>query len=412
MVLARRLLSAASGAGSFSPPVPAVSSLATSGFWNDIAEPRAAYHNGKTYITFVRDNGHLYAAEYVHATQTLSSPVDLVTTTSPDGVIHNSPAILVRDSDKRIIVAASEDSASAQPVLWTSTNAEDATAFGAVQLIPPSVAYPTYPVIVQLKGVANQPIYFFVRVYQAPTFRTGYFKSSDGGSTWSAWQSLIEPVSTSSQYHRIGSDGDTRIDIFTTDTNRVDSPSSVYHMYMVADTLHQSDGTSIGAASAGPYNAADGTLVKNSSEGSCRADAWAYDGTGKPSVLLLVNSGGTTTLARHGRWTGSAWSVHNIADSDGIVGSNVYISSGAMSKADPFTVYFPRKVSGKFELYRYTSGNSGVTWSGAALTAGSSFDNVMPDTPLDATGTLRVLWGLGTYTSDADFDFTMQGYGV
>lgn len=403
------------GSGASTPP--AIFSLATSGFWNDVAGPRAAYYNGKTYLAWVTSDGHIHAAQYAHSTRTLSTPVDLATTSGPDGTIHNSPAILVRASDHRIIVAASEDLASAQPALWTSTNPEDATAFGSVQLIPPSVASPSYPNIEQLASVTNQPIYYFVRIYDsgASTFYTGYFKSTDGGATWAAFQKLWKPVATSAQYHTILGDGASRIDFFVTDTNRtVGNPSSVYHAYLDGSSgnLYKSDGTLIGAASAGPYFATAGTLVQDASLGSCRSEAAGYSG-GKPHVLLIVNDGNTTTntLARVGRWTGSTWQVNAVASAGGIIDSNWFISSGSISKSDPNTVYFPIKVGSHFELWRYTSPDGGTTWGGSALTSGSASDNAMPDTPLNATPTFRVLWGLGTYTSDSSFTFTMQGYG-
>jgi hypothetical protein len=71
----------------------------------------------------------------------------------------------------------------------------------------------------------------------------------------------------------------------------------------------------------------------------------------------------------------------------------------------------PVKVGAHFELFRYTSADSGATWGGTALTSGSASDNAMPEAPLNAASGLRVVWGLGTYTDDATFSFVMQGYG-
>ena len=406
-MLARRLLIAGSGASFTTPAVAAAFSLGVTGFWNDVASPHGAYYNGKTYLAWVDDTGELYAAEYVHSTKTLSTPVDLGSTTSTDGVIHNAPSVLVRSSDRRIIIAASEDKTAATPGYWISTNAEDATAFGSFIPHAASLTNPTYPIIVQLSGGA---IYYFIRYYVsgASKFYTGYYKSTDGGSSWSSLQDLLIPDSTQSQYHSIGSDG-SRIDIFTTNTDRAASPSSLYHLYLdLSDVAHKSDGTTISAAR--PFVASEGTLVQNASLGACRADGWAYS-SGNPACLVLVNDadGGTNTLARAARWTGSAWQVNAVASAGGVVGGNVYVSSGGMSTPD--RLWFPRKVGSYFELFRYDSPDSGTTWNATQITTGSTADNATPGAVMDATSAFEVAWGLGTFTDADTFTFTLQGYG-
>ncbi len=197
-----------------------VRSLSTVGYWNQIAEPRCAYYNGQTYIAFVRDTGHVYAMAYAHGAGTTTSPHDFGATTSVDGAIHNAPCIIVRDSDKRPMWAQVSDDTSAQPAYAFTTNPEDATSWGSTNLIAPSKVNPTYPIVAQLKTVTNQPIYYFDRINLSGTYYTGFYKSTDGGSTWAAFQQLLKPVTTSSQYHTIFTNQGDRIDIFTTDTNR------------------------------------------------------------------------------------------------------------------------------------------------------------------------------------------------
>lgn len=409
MTLAHRLLVAAAGGGSFTAPV--VRSLGVMGYWNLAAEPRAAYYNGKTFLTWVTDSNDLYAAHYDHASHTLSTPYHFGTAdTSPDGSIHNQPSLLVRTSDHRVMVFQCSDASGEHPgVFWVSTSAEDATAFGSINLIDSLVTSPTYPIPVQL---ASGAIYYFVRYFTAGTAHTGYFKSTDDGSTWSAFVSLLSPASTTAQYCRLGTDG-TRIDIFTTDTDRVASPASIYHLYLdSSDNLRKSDGTLIGAAGSGPYSAASGTLVKNTSEGSCWTLGWGYDGSAVCGLIAVNDTASTRVLFRHARWTGLAWNVTNVTDSNGRIASNYFQTGAAMAKADPWTLYVPKKVGSFFELYRYSSTDTGSTWTGTALTSGSSEDNAAPDTPVNAASGLTVIWGSGTYTSDSNFDFTMTVYGT
>ena len=373
--------------------------------WNDMAEPRAAYCNGKTYLAWVGSDGHVRVAQYVHSTNALSTPVDLITTTSTDGIIHNSPAVCVRSSDRKIVVAVCQNKSTGDtPRVYISTNAEDASAFGVAVNVGSAVTSPTYPSLTEM----GSDLYCWFRRYDAPTFHTGFHKSTDGGATWGGWTPILSPVTTNAQYHRIGTNGN-RVDIFTTDTDRsAGNESAVYHMYLAGTTLYKSDGATIGAVGSGPYAANTGTLVQSNSLGAARAAGWSYDGSGNPCALILVNSGGTTTLARHARWTGSAWSVNAIADAGGIIGGNVYIGSGAMAKADPWTVYLSKKIGDHFEMWRYVSADSGATWTGIALTAGTQCeDHAMPDTPFNAASGLVALWALGRYASDTSYRFEL-----
>jgi hypothetical protein len=414
MTFARRLLMGAGGSGSFTSPT--VFDMGAVGYWNDVASPRDAYYNGKTYMAWVKDNGDIQAAEYVHAAKTLSTPVTVAAgTVALDGVEHNAPAVGVRASDGRVMVIWAPETYSDKPAFHLSTNPEDATAFGSALLIPPLGQY-GYTSIVQLTGVVNQPIYYFVRNYFSGVDHVGYFKSTDGGATWGAYQALISPGSGVGLYERIGTDGDTRIDIFVTDTDRVASPSAVCHFIFENDTLYQSDGTLIGTSF--PYSADAGTLVKSAAEGSCRCGGWAYDGAGHPACLLeVIDTSTTSILYRVGRFDGAAWTIHNVASSNGRIERSdhtmygYFQTYGAMTKNDPNTLYLMVKVGSYFEMFRFHSPDDGTTWSGVALTSGSSADNAAPDTPYRAASGLLVTWGLGTFNTDADFNFEIQGYG-
>lgn len=387
---------------------PAVRGLSVQGFWDTIAEPVAATYNGKTFLCWEDDNKHIWAAHYVHATGALSTPCDLgQILTAVDGAIHLCPAILVRKSDHRIMVFAVGNGAGVQPGVWVSTNPEDATAFGTVTNFGVVSDYD----YVQAVELSSGDIYVFGRHNgHALPARWGYWKSTDGGATWGSRVDMLGPkVGATGLYTRIGTDG-TWIDMFVTDTNRAESPASVYHFRFDGTDLFQSDGTLIGSTF--PYTADSGTLVKSSAEGSARPDGWGY-AAGKPYCLILVESGSVTTIARVAAWSGSAWVVYNVtgADSGGFVGGNPFVGSGSIAKGDPFTVYFPQKVGGHFEMFRYRSSDGGATWTSAQLTSGSVVDHAMPDTPIDESPGLRAVWGAGTYTSDSNFDFTVMGFG-
>lgn len=411
-MLARRLL-LAGGGGSFLSA--AVRDLGVAAWWANVSSPRAAYYNGKTYLTWVRDDGHLLVAEYVHATHALSTPVDLATTTAQDGIIHNNSAILVREPDHRIVVALSEQLVSGKLSTWISTNAEDATAFGSRISFGPLVVSPTWSSLAQLPDVADQPIVYIWKynVGGSGTFRWGRYISTDGGETWGTDADILFPTSTSSTYLTAIGNGSDRIDIFTTNTNRVDAPASIYHFYMQNDNLYKSDGTLVGAATSGPYNSNAGTLVRGTSEGSCWVGDVGYDGAGNPAVLVMVNhTADTHSLARLNVWNGSTWDAHDVKDLGLRADANWFITPGAMSKVDPYRLYLPVRVGSYFEIHRFVSSDSGASWSEEAITSGSVADNLVPTTPLNAASGAEVFWGLGTYTNDANYDFTLQVYGT
>lgn len=394
------------------PQLPAASAFAatsTQGFWNSEAEPVAAYYNGKTYFVWCDDSKHVWVASWNHSSQTSSTPVDLgVINIADDGAIHLTPCVLVRSSDHRIMVFASSNGGPSRPGYWLSTSPEDATAFGSVNLIPSGTGTYTYVSCAQLNNVTNSPIYLFTKFWSGGTGYLAYFKSSDGGSTWNASPTLLlGPQSTSTLFWRIGTDSGSRIDIYATTTDRAfATPAAVYHFLFQNDTLYQTDGTVLGTSF--PYTANQGTLVQDTSLGSAHCDGWAYQADLKPASLIMINTG-SDTLARVARWTGSAWQVNSVIAQGGFIGSNPFVASGAMSKASPNVVWLPVKVGSFFELRRYNSANDGASWLMNSVTSGSTADNAMPDTPLDAAPGFEVIWGNGTYTSDSNFDFDIKG---
>lgn len=397
-VIARRL--PVGGAITFPAPDEAsVHDLGESGFWNSVSSPHAAYYNGKTYLAWTDDAGDIYAAEYVHSTETLSTPV-LLTSGAPavDGTIHVSPAVLVRSSDRRIVVSVVANGGTHFPTIWISTEPEDATAFEAGIDVGAGGVF-TYTSLAE----TSDGMYLWVGYWTSGTRKLAYYKSADGGETWGSVVQVLEPATDSTFFWRI-SHNSTRMDIYATSTDR-SSPASVYHFIFEGDVLYDSEGNAV--AGSAPFPVTDGTLVTNGSLGTADTATATYDG-GEPCAALYIDAG-SSVLIRRARWTGSVWDVDTVADSGGEVGSNANINGAAI--ADASTVYVPVKVGSFFELYRYTTSDGGTTWDPTAITSGSAADNAMPECPQDADPAARVVWGLGTYTDDSDFDFTVQAYG-
>lgn len=400
-MLARRLLLAGSG-GSFEVPAAAFS-LGVTGFWSNVPDPVAAHYNGKSYIGFVTDAGDVGVSVYDHASASVTATTTIASaTTAPSGVIHNSPAVIVRSSDHRIVVAWSPETGAS--VVRISTNAEDISAFGA-PITAIADLNNDYSSLAEVGG----SIYLFTRPNPFGTGALSVVSSSDGGATWSSLSELVRPDSTATVYWRLVYDA-SWIHLFVTSTNRVDAASSVYHFKFDGTDLYKSDGTHIRAISAGFSVASDGTLVQNSSLGTARPEGCALDASGNPTVAILCyDTGAGYDLVRIGRWTGAAWSVNAVGNVGGL---HTFKFNEGVAFLDASTALIPRLVGSYFEIHRARTTDGWATYSETQVTTSSGADNLEPFAVKDGAAGLQAIWGRGMLTSGSNFDFTIQGYGT
>lgn len=402
-----------SSGGPFHPPGVRELTAAPHGGWTTPQFPEAAYYNGKTYFCWVNGTtGGLYVASYTHATGAVSTPF-LIDTPGVD--THNNPALLVRDSDKRIVVAFCRHFG-ANMFIRVSTNPEDVTAFGAAQNLGTGSNDHTYPAIVQLTGVANDPIYVFYRDFSGTvtttTGRLAYVVSEDDGATWSTVSYLMTGTSNLVPYWSITTDNDTRIDVISTDRDPYGSDGGtlvIAHFYIDGTdfSTYESDGTEITATR--PFNLGDATTVYDGADG----DSFVMDSmlsSGEPRFTFIVATSGSTISARHARWTGSAWTTSTIYNADWFPVDR-YFGSAAFDHSDPSKVYVAKKTGASTsELYRYTTPDNGATWdAGLALTSGSSNLNAAPIGIHNGVASLPTLWLRGTISSSTVFDFATYG---
>jgi hypothetical protein len=372
-------------------------SLGGTGFWNVMSGPQAAYHSGRTHLAWCDSSGQTWAAHWDHASLSLSTPVALGSPlTAVDGAIHVAPAVLVRPSDGRVLVANVANGGTTQPVLWTSSAPNDSSAFGSGAAFGSSGVY-TYADLVAL----GTEVYFITGFWNGSRDMVWY-RSTDGGATWGPKVVVMHPAVDSTFFWHLVGNG-SRIDIYSTDTDRT-VPSKVYHTYWDGSTLRNSAGTSMGALAAFSN---DGSLVSDASLGGAYVESATTDG-GQPAAVLFADTG-SSTLQRRAVWNGSSWALSTVVDQGGYIGSNPNIAGGAIAAGDATTVFAPVKVGAHFEMFRHETADGGATWSHSALTSSSVSDNASPSTPQDAADSLRCVWGLGTYTSDAAFSFAIQG---
>lgn len=409
-MFARRLLTAGEGGSIISPGdnVFAITE-APDGGWTQIQDPKAYHYHGYTYLGWIDGtSGATEVGAFDHATKT-TSVVHVTDLGSPDN--HDSPAVMVRDSDKRLLVAYGRANSS-QIRLKISVNSLDTDptlsgGFGTEALLDAQIGATeyTYPALIQLRSVTDDPIYLFFRdTVAASGFGSGhiaYSKSTDGGATWGAAVRVFSPPAERA-YRRVESNWTDRIDIFTTDRDPDDS--NLYHFYLdgTDDSLHASNGTALTA----PVTSSTATLVLAKTNGP----AWSWGGSwdGGPATVIMQNKSGDNRILT-ARWRSGAWKVDTVVESvGGQLGINTYGSGAAIHHTDPDTVYVARKDT-KFEMWRYSSSDDGDTWTGTQLTSGSSVDNVWAEVPHFAGSGLRAVWLAGTYTSDTNFSFGISG---
>lgn len=423
MTTGRRLMVAGGSSRSFARTDPVITvSAAPSGGWTQVQLDRAVHYAGRTYYGYHDGTtGNNELRVYTHATGTTGSAIILKAGIggvegSPDS--HAAPILMIRDSDKKLLAFYSGH-ATSQLWLRVSTNSLDtdptlAGGFAAESDLDSQLgktAY-TYPSAVQLRSVANDPIYLFFRDSQgvlggaSETSVLCYSVSTDGGATWSAATELFKRTNFL-PYWVVDSDFENRIDIFLIDGTGTalggsESPVKGWHFYFEGGSFRTSDGAAIGASM--PYGTASLTQVYDGSAGDI-AHAWDVNtNSGSPRALVPIDLG-TSTRYDYCHWTGSAWECHTmatIASGDGTTAGLVFDS------ADPSVVYAMDFISSAWELFKYRTFDHGQTWSTEQLTSGGGGNNA-PTRIRWRASDLRCLWFKGTGTSYLSYNVGTMG---
>lgn len=409
MVVARRLLLARGGGGSFvGPTFPIELTAAGDGGWNPQSGVKAAYYNGYTYLAWVDSSGNVEIAAFDHATRTMGATTTLHATLTAD--LHVSPTVLVRDSDKRIMVAYTKHD---EAVFYVriSTNPEDVSAFGSevnLDSVLGGTTY-TYPALHQQLGTTGDAILLFYR--DVLSIVTGalcytYTTDHDASPTWAAESVLYQNTGFQS-YWKVAGDGNVRQDVATTDGHPVsDAPTHLYHMYSDATNWHESDGTVISAGF--PFGPGDLTEVDDGSSGSCWPMSVCANG-GNPVIVYFRGTypQGDMDIIR-AKWNGSAW-VKKLVTNIGAPGTWYYPGGAVADPADPDTLYAIKWNGSRLGMYRATTIDDGDTWSWRAIDTGQSEDSVFPAEVRDAAAELRAIWLRGTITDETTFTLAVSG---
>lgn len=418
-VAAGRLL----GGIDYTPPVPTtgVFSLTTApnGGWTSPQYPKAVYYNGYSYFAWVNGStGAIFVASYDHATRTTSTPVQL-DSMGGDVDDHNNPAILIRASDHRIMLAFCLHGGPRMFVI-TSVNSLDSDptmtgGFNAALDLDAAIGgnHYTYPALIQLTGVAGDPIYLFYRDQSSTTGRLAYSKVADAGSSvaanWSARTIVLTAASTNRGYWSIASDFDTRIDVMSTDRDAYGSEGAVDmgHMYLdgTDDSWHKSDGTTITATK--PFTHSELTQLESNVAGAIAVDGIS---SVNPVFTYFIDNGDGTVTGKYARWDGAAWDKGAIYTA-GHLDLDRFYGYLAINRADNDEVFSGvRTGTETSDLRSYTTADGGATWdSGTDVTSGSTVYNVAAVPVVNGVADMPVIWLQGTWDSSFAFNFAILG---
>jgi BNR repeat-containing family member len=230
-------------------------------------------------------------------------------------------------------------------------------------------------------------------------------------------------------YVRYTSNGVDTIHLVYTEAHPRNYDTSLYHIFYRGGSLYGSDGTRIGALTAG-LTATQGTRIFQADPDHV---AWGndvvLDAGGQPVVTysvqvgsagLPVGQGGDDIRYRYARWDGAAWRDFALA----YAGSRLYSGEddySGLATLDPWdvsVVYISTNadpVTGAplistadqlrhYELFRGVTADQGATWTFTPITHDSTVDNLRPLCPSGGDGQRGVLlWLRGQYRAYTDY---------
>lgn len=413
------LLAAAGDGGGFTPPSNAFTlTAAPEGGWIFYSDPKAIHYGSLTYFGFVNGDGDIIVRSVDPVTRTVSGESVMHAALEVDD--HANPALLIRDSDHRLMVFYSKhnDTTTRLRVSTTSldTDPDISDGFAAEVSLDASIGGEDYSYVypMQLTGETNDPIYLFVRDIPGSGSTSDWVltKSTNGGSTWSAKTVIYSDTGRFAYMHAVRN-GDDRIDFAVSDGHPFhQTDTSIHHFYYEAGAYHESDGTVITL----PVNKSKATTIYDGTT----TRSWIWDiaidpNTGHPVVVYTTYPGGDGSDHRYNyaRWTGSAWDTNEIAAGGTHIYSNgdePYYSGGiSIDRLNTSRVYLSRQAPTQWELFAYTTADGGTTWTSRALTSGSASKQIRPTSVYDADPRLRVMWMSGTYNTFTDWDTGTKG---
>jgi hypothetical protein len=352
-------------------------------------DPRAIYSKGaseKTYIGFIDNGGTTKVWSYDHGTDQ-TAMATLHTAFEKDD--HDAPSLFLRN-DGRITAYYTRHGTDRFIFYRTTVNPENISTWQAEDTIitPQTVNGTCYTHEFQLKNENNR-IYLFMRnLGYGPTM----IHSDDNGGAWSAPRQVV--TSEDRPYTKYISDGESKVHFAFTDGHPRDQPTNcIYYMYMEQGKFYKASGALIKDTSALPVKTGSAYEADRVYNGATSGKAWiwdiALDAQKRPVLVFAVFPDDNNHHYYYARWTGTQWFTKDLVNAGkwfpqtpaGTTEPEPNYSPGAsLDHGDPSIVYLSRFVSGQCEIERWTTADSGKTWTSVPITKGSAKRNVRPIT--------------------------------
>ncbi|HPN55011.1 MAG TPA: BNR-4 repeat-containing protein [Candidatus Moranbacteria bacterium] len=383
-------------------------SMLADGAWCWFQDPRAVSYNNKTYVGAVSTDGNIVILQYDNRTGASTFSILHEYLNADD---HAAPSILIRP-DGRIMVFYSAHLGS-EMYYRISTNPENISSWGTETKVnvenTPGAGGHTYPSPIQLSGESNKLYLFWRGGNIQPNFST----STDGGTTWSAVKTLVN-VPDQRPYIKYASDNVDEIHFAFGDGHPDNLTSNnLYYAYYKNGNFYKANGTSIGNMSSLPLSPSSADLVYDDSDNKTRSWVWdiALNGSGRPVIVYATFPSPTNHRYWYAVWNGSSWINSEItaAGSFLYVGQEEYSGGITLDHENPNVVYLSRQINGQYEIEKWITNNSGVTWSSESITANSERKNIRPVVPRghNSSGP-QVIWEYGVYNSFSEYYMSLM----
>jgi hypothetical protein len=381
-------------------PAQAAQSPLGDGAWSWFGDPRAVFHEGRTYVGWVDLEGDIKVSSYDHTTGHRVTAVLQARLNRDD---HANPSLHVRP-DGHLMVFYSRHVGPAMHYR-VSTHPRDVRSWRPPQTVPtnvPGIRGYTYPNPVRLED--EDRTYLF---WRGGNYNPAYSTQDDDSNAWSPARNLILMPGERPYVKYASSGGDTIHVAYTNAHPNEFGDVNIYYARVRNGRIEKAGGADLGPLGE-PIHPSEGDLVFDGADAPDPAvPTWVHDvaadALGRPVIVFASFADEDDHRYHYARWTGSAWQVEQIAAAGGSFrgdGASPYYSGGlTLDHEDPSRVYLSRQIAGSWQVDEWTAQDQGLV----TVSLPETEPNVRPVSPRgmpDPFDTdLRVVWMRGPYPS-------------
>jgi len=338
---------------------------------------------------------------------------------------HDAPGLVVRPDGRLVAVYARHGNDDLARVR-ISSNAGDVSSWGAERTLSlgDAVTYSNVFFLSEMRGGKGRMFDF----HRGQGWDPNYLVSDDLGVSWQYGGRLL--AGPGRPYLRYASDGLRTVHLIATEQHPRNFDNSLYHAIFRDGVLHGSGGGRIADPRQREVVPEELTRIFS---GDADHVAWSVDleldREGRPVALFSVqrdgagqpkSQAGQDHRYHYARWDGEQWQSHELcfAGTRLYAGEDDYTGLAALDPDDCDVVFVStdaHPVTGEplvssadgrrhHELFRGQTSDRGATWTWAAITSNSSFDNLRPTVPASGPGRTVVLWLRGVYRTYTDYE--------